>query len=140
MATLTFVDAEDVVKAWLLDTTIAPLVTWGGKTHIYQGMPTGSPMPSVILTRVGGAPSRSSTVYEDNARISFSCWARNRPAAKEIARVLVSEIESISHSSAVVTAFGRLDAAETISWLWLPDPEADLPRYVVDALMVVRSA
>ncbi|HYJ33833.1 MAG TPA: DUF3168 domain-containing protein [Candidatus Binatia bacterium] len=130
-----YVDAEDVVKSWLLTTSVAPLVS----NKIYMAMPKGTPLPSVILSRVGGSPQAGSDVPADEARISFDIYASQRPQAKAITAALVSEIESLAYLDAVVTPVGRLDAAEVINVLWLPDPVSDTPRYIVDARMVVRA-
>lgn len=135
MTYATYVDAEDVAKSWLLGTSVAALVA--GK--VFMAMPTGSPVPSVVLSRVGGSPPRGSDVPVDFARISFSIWASTRPQAKDITKALVGEIESIAYTGAVDTPAGRIDGAEVINWLWLPDPVSDTPRYIVDAQLVVRA-
>lgn len=135
MTYATFVDAEDIAKAWLLTTTVAPLVN----NKIFMAMPTGAPLPSVILSRVGGAPPAGSDVPYDLARISFDCFASTRPQVKEIAKTLVSELESVAYTGPFDTPAGRLETAEVVSWLWFPDPVSDTPRYIVDAHMVVRA-
>lgn len=131
-----YADAEDIAKAWLAGTSVAPLVN--GK--IFMAMPVGSPLPSIVLSRVGGSPAAGSDVPADLARISFAIWAAQRAQAKAITAALVSEIESLAYTGAVDTPAGRLDAAEVINVLWLPDPVSDKPRYIVDARMVVRAA
>lgn len=135
MSYVTYVDAEDVCKAWLLSTPVAPLVN----NKIFMAMPAGAPLPSLILSRVGGAPPPGSEVPVDYARISFSIYAATRPQAKEIAKALVGELESIAYTGAVDTPAGRLDVAQVASWVWFPDPVSDTPRYIVDALLVVRA-
>lgn len=136
--TRTFVDAEDVVKAWLLTTSVAPLVTVAGKVHIFLAMPKSSPTPTVTLSRVGGAPVLGDTPV-DGARISFDVWAANRPQAKTITAALIGEIESIGDQRVFTTASGRLQAGETVSVLWLPDEDDDTARYVVDAIFQVQA-
>lgn len=139
MTYVTVVDAEDVVKAWLLTTSVATLVTVSGKTHIYMAMPTGSPLPSLILSRVGGSPRADSDVSEDIARISFRIYGSKRTEVKAIAKALVSEVESLAYTGSVSTASGRLVAAQTLNWFWSPDPVSDTPRYMVDILATVHS-
>lgn len=131
-----YADAEDVAKNWVLGTSVAPLVN--GK--IFMAMPKGSPLPSVVLSRVGGSPPAGSDVNDDLARISFIIWAAQRAQAKAITAALISEIESLAYTGAVDTPAGRLDAAQVVNVLWLPDPVSDTPRYIVDARMVVRAA
>lgn len=135
MTYATYVDAEDIAKAWLLTTSVAPLVN----NKVFMAMPTGAPLPSLILSRVGGAPPAGSDVPEDLARISFDCFAATRPQAKEIAKALVSELESLAYLGPVDTPAGRLETAQCLSWLWFPDPVSDTPRYIIDALMIVRA-
>jgi hypothetical protein len=128
-------DAEDVAKSWLMTTSVAPLVN--GK--IFLAMPKGSPNPCVLLSRVGGAPPASSTTNEDVARISFTIYAPSRPAAKQIATALATELSSIYEGNPISTPSGVLDVGEIISWLWSPDPKSDTPRYIIDANFIVRS-
>lgn len=135
MSYVAFVDAEDVAKAWLLTTSVAALVS----NKVFMAMPSGSPLPSVILSRVGGAPLPGSDVPADQARISFSCYAASRPQAKSITVALVGELESLGYAPPVDTAAGRIDTAQVISNLWLPDSTTDTPRYIVDALLIVRA-
>jgi uncharacterized protein DUF3168 len=133
MTAVTIVDAEDLVKAWLLTTSVASLVS----NKIFEGIPKGSPIPSVILYRAGGAPRAGSTVPEDVARISFDCWGSNRPQCKAIVKALVSEIESLAYTNSYEGTDALLVSGETLSVVWLPDPVSDTPRYALDALFSV---
>lgn len=135
MTYMTYVDAEDVAKAWLLGTSVAAMVN----NKIFMAMPKGSPLPSITLSRVGGSPPAGSDVPADYARISFDVWAATRPQAKAIAKALVSECESLAYTGAVETPDGRIDVAEVINWLWMPEAVSDTPRYIVDVRMVVRA-
>lgn len=130
-----FVDAEDVVKEWLLTTSVAPLVT----NKIFLAMPKGAPLPSVILSRVGGTSMPESDAPIDAARISFAVWAANRPQAKTIRTALLGEIESIGYQPEYVGTVGRIKSGLLLSDIWLPDPEDDVPRYIVDATMYVQA-
>lgn len=128
-----YVDIEDLVKDWLLTTPVADLVELNGYVQIYMGMPKGDPMPSVILSRVGGAPrNEGGGIPEDTARISFSIWGRNRPQAKQIAKTLVAEVENLAFTGGYTSSNGRLEVAETINWFWFPENE--IARYIVDVL------
>jgi len=134
----TFVDAEDLVLEWAKTTTVAPLVTSGSRVDIFLAMPKGAPLPCVILSRVGGSPDLGDAPV-DHARISFGVYAANRPQAKNIAKTLTSEIESIGYGAPYVGATGRLTSATVVLNLWLPEPGTDTPRYVVDAVFPVMS-
>lgn len=130
-----YYDAETLVQDWLKSTTVAALVTrTGGGVNIFQAMPNASPIPSVVLTRVGGAPALRSDLIEDVARISFDCWANSRTACVALSIAIVTACENLAQQGGFVNEKGRLAVAETVSWLWLPDKASDTPRYVVDAL------
>lgn len=133
----TFADVESLAAAWLSTSAVAPLVTRpGGGVNIFKAMPASSPLPAVIVSRVGGAPAARSDFPRDVARVSFSCWAASRPAATTIAITLVAELDNLARLGPYLGADNaRLGAAEVLSWLWLPDPAADTPRYAIDALM-----
>jgi hypothetical protein len=135
MAIGAYLDVEVLVKSWLATTPVAALVPRaGGGFHIYQAMPIGAPLPSVIVSRVGGAPARRSDVPADVARISMDIFAASRPLAVAIAQTLVAAVENLAQTGAYVTGSSRLEAGEVVSWIWLPDPTSDTARYVVDGL------
>lgn len=137
---MTYVDTESLVQDWLKASYLAPLVTRGdGGVSIFKAMPNASPLPSVVLNRVGGAPARGKDTGEDIARISFDCWASSREQAVTLSLTLVSLIEELGPSGGFRSSTGWLEAAETVSWLWLPDKVSDTARYVVDALFTVLS-
>ncbi len=139
MSTRNFVDTEGVVKEWLLNTAVAPLVTYGSYTHVYLAMPPGSPNPSIILSRVGGGPEAGSDVPVDFARVSCACWGKNRMQAMEISKTLVSEAESFGETGGYTTDEAILQVGEVLSWLWLPDPVSDTARYIVDVRFAVTA-
>lgn len=135
MIVTAYTDAESVAAAWLATTQVAPLVTRpDGGLSIYKAMPTGAPLPAVVLSRVGGAPRPQSDVPEDLVRLSFDCWGRSRSESVTVAAALVAACEGLGEAGGYVADTGRLAAAEVVSWVWAPDPRSDTPRYVVDAL------
>jgi Protein of unknown function (DUF3168) len=137
-----YATVEPAIKAWLGVTSLAPLLTRpDGGLSIYLAMPPASPLPSVILTRVGGGPHPRKDLPEDRPRISFDCWGTSRDQAAAVAGALVSECESLAPAGGHEFDGVCLLAAEVVTWLWLPDPNTDTPRYVVDALFttVTRS-
>jgi hypothetical protein len=133
--TATFPDIETLVQNWLGYTSVAALVrrTDGG-LNIYQAMPNSSPLPAVVLSRVGGAPSRRSNVPTDTARISFDCWAATRAEAREIAAAVVAESQNLSEYGGFTLPPNILYVGEVTTFLWLPDRNSDTARYVVDVL------
>jgi hypothetical protein len=133
---ITYADTETLVKTWLLTTTVAPLVkrTDGGYS-IYNAMPPGSPIPSVIAWQVTGGPRPRKDLPEQTARVQFDCWGLTRAQAGEIARTIIAELEWVSQSGGRVIAGSYFGVAVTQSMRWLPDQESDTPRYIVDALI-----
>jgi len=136
-----FGDAENGAKTWLHATEVAPLVTHAGRVHIYLAMPTAAPVPSLICSRVGGAVSAAKHLPTDRARLSFDCWGTSRAQAQQISARLVSELDMLGpRGGYTIPGEITLATADIISWLWLPDPRADTPRYVVDALITALPA
>lgn len=135
-----FADVENLVKTWLLTTTVAPLVTVGTRVDIYFAMPTAAPIPSIVLSRAGGAPRRRSDLPEEVTRISFDCWGTSRAQAGTICRALMAELDSLARIGPFITAGTLLAVGEVASVVWLPDPDSDRPRYIVDALVTTVSA
>lgn len=130
-----YYDIESLIQAWLKTTYIAPLLTRpDGGISVFKAMPGTTALPSIVLSRVGGAPARGADMPEDVARISFDCWAQNRGLAVELSLTLVGLIEDLAPVGGFSDGHGRLAVAETVSWVWLADKASDTPRYVVDAL------
>lgn len=141
MSVVTYAEAEGVVRSWLLTTGVAPMVTrTDGGVSIFLAMPTGSPIPAVVLSRVGGAARPRKDLPEDQARISFDCWGKSRAQASSIAYAVMSELDSLSRAQGYTLGSTSLVAAETLALVWQPDPESDTARYVVDALVTVLTA
>lgn len=134
---MSYTDVETLTVTWLKTRGLATmyLTRTDGGINVFKAMPKASPLPSIVLSRVGGGPRRRSDVPEDVARISFNCWAATRDAAVDISLMLVDDLETLGPFGGFTDGASRLVAAETVSWIWLPDPEGDTPRYVVDALV-----
>lgn len=138
MTVMNYLDVEDLAKRWILSTDIPSMLQQG---KVYLAMPSGAPLPTIVLSRVGGGPSAGSHVPVDMARVSFSVWAKGRPQAADIAKKLVSEAEALADNGGYESteAGGRIHVAEVVSWLWLPDDVSDTPRYVVDIRLTVTA-
>lgn len=132
-----YADAEDLAKAWVLSSSVAAAVN----NKVFLAMPKGSPLPCVTLSRVGGGIDSRSDVPVDSARISFNVWGSSRPQAKEISKKLVSEADSLALTGGFGSTElgGRLEVAEVLLWLWLPDSVSDQPRYIVDCRFTVTT-
>lgn len=141
----TFIDVEDIAKEWALSVPelVATVgVNSSGNPNIYLGMPAGSPLPALVLYRSGGGPEPGSDVPVDIARITFDCWASNRPAAKAIAKTLVTAAQSLRGSGLFVSSTGaRLHMGQVLLWMFQPDTVSpQTPRYVVDIQFTVTAA
>lgn len=134
MSLATYGDIEALVKTWLGFTAVAALVrrTDGG-LNIFEAMPLSSPLPAVVLTRIGGVGDPRSDVPVDEARIQFDCWAATRTEAKKIASVLAAECANLAETGGFTLGADLLYVAEVVGWVWLPDRQSDTARYVVDA-------
>lgn len=133
---ITYADTETVVKTWLLTSSVAPLLLrLDGGYSIYNAMPPAAPVPALIAWQVTGAPRPSKDLPEQSARIQFDCWGRTRMQAGEIARTLISELEWVAQSGGRIVGGVYFGTAVTQSMRWLPEPDSDTPRYIVDALI-----
>lgn len=126
---------EQAVKQWLFTTTVAPLVTRGaGVYSIYLAMPPASPSPAVLITLLSGGPLDTADLPQTRYRLQFDVLADTRDSAGLIARTLYSELEWLGRGGPGALVSGvYLGSATGLSMLWLPDPDSDKPRYVVDA-------
>lgn len=137
---MSYRDAETLVQQWLIDTpAVADLVRRAsdGLPSIYKAMPRAAPLPSIELYRVGGAPPPGSDTPVDLARLAFECWAGDRAAAVAIGQAVVDAVDGLGGSGGWQGPAGRLHAAEVLAVRWLPDPDSDTPRYVVDARFAI---
>ena len=137
MSAVTFADTEAVVKRWLATTSVAPLISRpGGGLNIFGAMPNSSPLPALIVTRVGGGVDAVAEVPSDLARISFACWAATKDSASALYRAVLGEVDTLARVGGWTEAPTTLLAGSVESVVWLPDPDSDVPRYIVDAHMI----
>jgi hypothetical protein len=134
MSVLLFADAEDMAYTWVKTTSAYALAN----NNVYLAMPKGSPLPCITLSRAGGGIS-TSTVPTDEARISFSAWGKSRQAAKAIAKAIISEADALADAGGFLSLslMGRIEAAEVLTIMWVPDQISDTPRYIIDVRFAV---
>jgi len=131
-----FADTENVVKAWLPTTSVGPLIQRAdGGYSVFLAMPTGSPNPAVIITQVSGGPDARHDLPQQTVRIQFDCWGRTRSEAGAIARALMAELEWVPRNGGAIVQGAYLGACQVTMMRWLPDPDSDTARYIVDALI-----
>jgi len=133
---ITYADTETTVKTWLLTTSVAPLLLRpDGGYSIYNAMPAKSPIPALVAFQVTGGPRSRKDLPEQQVRMQFDCWGKTRLQAGDIARALIAECEDCARTGGRVINGVYLGAAVTQTMRWLPEPDSDTPRYIVDALI-----
>lgn len=133
---ITYANTEETVKKWLTGTSVAALVTRAdGGINVFNAMPKGAPLPAVVLFQVSGGPSARKDLPEQSVRIQFDCWALSRSQGADIALSIVSELDLLQRSVGPIIDGVYLAATSVPNVRWLPDPESDTPRYIVDALI-----
>lgn len=131
-----YADTETLIKTWLLGTTVAPMVKRAdGGYSIYNGMPPASPNPAVIAWQVDGGPAARKDIPEQETRIQFDCWGKSRAEAGLIARTLMAELENVARTGGRIIGGVYFGTASVSNMRWLPEPDSDTPRYIVDALI-----
>lgn len=131
-----YADTELVIKTFLLGTGVAPLVRRAdGGYSIYNAMPPAAPIPAVIAFQVSGGPESSKDIPEQRTLIQFDCWGKTRQQAGDIARLLMSELEWLGRTGGKIIGGVYLGTATVNNMRWLPEPDSDTPRYIVDALI-----
>lgn len=131
-----FADTETVIKTFLLGSTVAPLLkrTDGGYS-IYNAMPPAAPIPALIAFQVAGGPVGDKDLPEQQTSIQFDCWGKTRVQSGDIARTVMAELEWLGRTGGKVIGGVYLGTASVSNMRWLPEPDSDTPRYVVDALI-----
>ena len=132
-----FPDDEELIKAWVKTTPVLGLA----EGNVYIAMPQAAPIPCVTMTRVGGSVPFGSDIPYQLVRISFDCWSTTRSAANTLARQLVAQVLNLGEVGGYYDPdLGRIYSGDVVSMSWLPDPQADIPRYVVDASFATIAA
>lgn len=110
-----WVDVEDAVIQFLKDNV--PLVG----TRVYAGYNTSAAQPQLVVMRIGGS--------DEAALLQVDCWAVSRSGAAAVANQVATACELLSR---FIRNNILLKAANIESKRWLPDEEADTPRYILD--------
>ena len=111
----TFVDVTAAVIAWAKATV--PLAG----ARVYSGYNSAAAQPQVVVQRIAGP--------DDNCTMQFDVWAAGRTEAAAAAAQLATQVTYLSR---FVSGNVVLKDATVESIRWLPDPESDTPRYIVD--------
>lgn len=124
----THVDVEGAVRAWAREalTSLDGHVFFGVNDALAKAKAT-----QVVLAKVAGDDMA--------ALIQFDCWG----ATKAVAFAAAAELSSAAEQLGRYAGFDGvllIGANVESDGRWLPDPESDLPRYVVDITFTAVSA
>ena len=129
MSTATVPDVEYAVKKW----TQTAVPSLGGR--VFFAVPAGTPtFPLGVCSLVGG--SMDTVAGVEFPRVSWRLWGRTKKEASDARRELVTALQQIN--GVLLDEVTFCHEANTIVSLWLPDDEAKLASYAVDATLVVR--
>jgi hypothetical protein len=112
----TSVDVTAGVIAWVK--AVLP-ATFG--TRVFSGYNSAAAQPQVVVQRIAGP--------DDACYIQFDVWAVGRSEAALAAAQLATMVSALAR---FVSGNVLLKDATVESIRWLPDPESDTPRYIVE--------
>lgn len=134
MTTRLFTDVEGPTRTWLRAAgTPAGSRVWFGTPR--GAVPTA---PWITLFLVNDVPDMYGQTPITRALLQFDCWAAIRADAAALRAAVVTAVESIvpgtllDHTLRCWT--GRITRSQ-----WFPDPANDMPRYSVDAELMVSA-
>jgi hypothetical protein len=112
--------AEAAVRTWARDVLNLP---------VFYGTNVAAGFPQVVLRQVGGT--------DLTPLVQFDCWADTKQQAGTTAADLMTEVSRLASVDADGT---RLHGGTVEQCRWLPDPNSDRPRYVVDVSFSVTAS
>lgn len=118
-----WVDVENAVRSWARDFVLS------AERRVFFGVNNNVDFPQIVLHRLGGPDSA--------CLIQFDVWAATKATAAAAAAELASAVDALARYD---TGDVLLHAAVVESSRWLPDPETDKPRYIVDVTFVASAA
>jgi hypothetical protein len=104
-------------------------------SRVIDGQVIAPTMPLVALSLVGGTTDTVAGI--EYPRLSWRVWGRTKKEASDGRRELITALQRIQ--GVLLDEGCWCSEANTIVSLWLPDDEAKLASYVVDATLVVYS-
>jgi len=127
------VNVEKVVVGHLLaDTALTELL---GANRVSTEIPPGADLPRVRVTLTGGTIPVRGWLYSH--RVTIEGWAENKDDAWEATVLAVASLERDLDGAlvegGVVSAVDQESGAT-----WVPDPESNLPRYLVTVRVTVH--
>jgi hypothetical protein len=112
------VDVEKACRQWARD---------GGFVTFF-GVNNNGTFPQVVVQRVGGP--------DDEARIQWDVWGGTKQQAAATAADLATGLSALARY-----AFDgiRLHGAQVDGVRWVPDPDSDRARYIVDTVVTATA-
>lgn len=131
--TVTLVAVSASLRDWLRShTSLDALI--GDRVYV-GGLPTGTTLSSIVLRRVGGLTDGPI----DRPLIQFDVRHPTSGASAEaIAAALLTLLLSTNAGTVIVAGLLFMGANAETAPIWLPDPEADTPRYVLTVEIAVK--
>lgn len=120
---IVYVDVEGAARAWAR----AAVPSVDGR--VFFGATDAAARPQIVVQRIGGD--------DDAAALQWDVWGTNKANAAEVAAELASACSALAgfvHGGAILKAA----AVEFVRWL--PDPDGDQPRYIVETTFTASAA
>lgn len=126
-------DVEAAAKAWA---KAHALLTPQVAGRVFYGYPAGEPaLPLITVAELIDTPDPGPHVTA--CRLTWQVWGENKQQASDAKRALVAAMRDVQGAQLAPGCW--CDYVDAITSVWLPDDEARLARYVVDATFLVRA-
>lgn len=118
---ITAVDVELAVRTWARQEGLAD-------RRVFFGISNEAPFPQIIVRRLGGP--------DQSCLIQFDIWGANKAETADLAAELATACE---HLVRFETSGVLLHGTSHPNVRWLPDPESDQPRHIVDVIFTATA-
>lgn len=119
-----WVDLEAAIREWARTAGL----TVGGRVFFGKAK---AELPQIVLARLGGT--------DGDAFIQFDVWGSTKADAADAAADLATAIDALDRYTTDDGTVSLLGAVVD-GVRWLPEPDTDRPRYIVDATFVAVPA
>lgn len=98
--------------------------------------------PWVAVQRVGGGVAVNDLANVDGPMIQLDCYGgpRNKAAAWGAAAAVIAALRKIETQPWRDAATSLTLYGSTVDWVWLPDPESEVARYVITCVLSVAAS
>ena len=119
-----------LVRYFREDPHVAALTSGNVAGELPDNFDTANELPFLRLFRVGGNFVDGNTGRLERARVQLDCWARTKAEAFDLANVTVRCAFDLA-AGIDVAGLVFTDVRVELGPTWSPDPETDLPRYLL---------